>query len=214
MPVDLNAALEELREVAEETRVPAGGTGEMSRAEWSQNIALCRSVIERFTPESSPYRKQILVATKRGINGGVVSEMNGILAALISDFSNGRSRTFEELIHADLAGDYMAQAEALQRSGYKDAAMVLAGSVLEQHLRNLAAKEGIGVMAGANYKKADTLNAELAKALVYGKTEQKAITAWLGRRNDAAHGNYNEYEAKDVHLAMEAIQTFLMRFPA
>jgi putative aminopeptidase FrvX len=92
--------------------------------------------------------------------------------------------------------------------------MVIAGSVLEQHLRNLAAQHGISVMAGANYKKAETLNADLTKVEAYGKTEQKAVTALLGRRNDAAHGNYSEYDHKDVHVAMEGIRAFMTRFPA
>jgi hypothetical protein len=212
--VDLNGALKELREVAKEARPPANGTTAMSREQWSQSIALCRSAVERFTPDTSAYRKQVGVATKKGINGFVVSEMNGILAALTADFEKGRAHSFEELVHADLAGDYMSQAEALHKSGYKDAAMVLAGSVLEQHLRHLGAKHGISVMAGGNYKKADTLNADLTKAHAYGKTEQKAVTAWLGRRNDAAHGNYSEYDHKDVHVAMEGIQAFMTRFPA
>ena len=214
MAVDLTGALKELQQVANEAAPPLKGTSAMTRERWSLSIALCRSAIERFTPENSPYRKQVVVATKKGVNGYAVSEMNGILAALIADFEKGRAHSFEELIHADLAGDYMAQAEALQKSGYKDAAMVLAGSVLEQHLRHLAAKHGIAVMGGANYKKADTLNVDLAKAGAYGKTEQKTVTAWLGRRNDAAHGNYDEYDHKDVHVAMEGIEAFMTRFPA
>jgi hypothetical protein len=214
MSVDLNAAVKELREVAKEAQTPSRGTTVMSREQWSHSIALSRSAVERFTPENSPYRKQVLLAAKPGVNGHVVAEMNGILAALISDFEHGRAHSFEELIHADTAGDYMAQAETLHKSGYKDAAMVLAGSVLEQHLRHLAAKHGIGVTAGGTYKRADTLNAELTKASAYGKAEQKSVTAWLARRNDAAHGNYDAYDHRDVHAAMEGIQAFVLRFPA
>ena len=69
-------------------------------------------------------------------------------------------------------------------------------------------------MAGANYRKADTLNAELAKAHAYSTTEQKGVTTWLGRRNDAAHGNYSEYDRREVSLTMGGINGFMTRFPA
>lgn len=135
----------------------------MSRQEWSRSIALCRSPIERFTADNSAYRRQVATVTKNGVNGSVTAEMVGLLDALVADFAKGRLATFEELIHADMAGDYLQQADALLRSGYKDPALVLAGSVLEQHLRSLATKNGVSVFSGGHPKKADTLNADLAK---------------------------------------------------
>jgi hypothetical protein len=45
-------------------------------------------------------------------------------------------------------------------------------------------------------------------------TEQKTITAWLGRRNEAAHGEYEAYDHRNVKHVIEGIQGFLTRFPA
>jgi hypothetical protein len=140
------------------------------------------------------------------------SDLMGTLAALIRDYEKGRLQTLEELIHSDVSGDYLQQADALLRAGYKDPAIVLAGSVLEQHLRQLATKYGITIFAGGVWKKADRLNADLAKAGVYGKTEQKAVTALLGRRNEAAHGEYGLYTAQDARLMLDQIQGMLARF--
>lgn len=180
----------------------------------SEAVALCRSAIERYTPEDSPYRRQVVVLTKQGVNIAVGSDTTGLLSALIKDFEKGRLRTFEEVIHADVSGDYMTQAETLLKGGYKDAAMVVGGTVLEQHLRLIASRNGVGLYTGGRYKKGEQLNADLSKAGVYGKTEQKMVTAWLGRRNDAAHGDYDAYDHRDVGHALDGIQAFVARFPA
>jgi hypothetical protein len=118
MPVDQEAAIAELREVLEEasdalrgSRANLGLSGGPDKA--SEAIALCRSAIERYTPENSPYRRQVVVLTKGGSNIGVGEKMTGTLLAFIRDFENGRLRSFEEVIHADVSGDYLDQSEAL-----------------------------------------------------------------------------------------------------
>lgn len=47
-------------------------------------------------------------------------------------------------------------------------------------------------------KTADSMNAELANGGVYDKLQQKQVTAWLGIRNAAGHGNYGDYAGTDV----------------
>jgi hypothetical protein len=42
------------------------------------------------------------------------------------------------------------------------------------------------------------MNADLCKAGVYNMGMQKQITAWAERRNKAAHGEWNDYNADDV----------------
>lgn len=56
------------------------------------------------------------------------------------DYEAGYMRTVEELIHADLFADFLERTDELVSKGYKDPAAVLAGSVLEEHLRKLAVK--------------------------------------------------------------------------
>jgi hypothetical protein len=219
MPFDRDQAIEEMRDVLAEAEalVPADMSSYTSGQDPSQAISLIRSAIERFTPERSSYRRQVdkllqnAVAAARADTAG---QLMGTLEALISDFEKGRLRTFEELIHSDVSADYLQQAETLLKAGYKDAAIVIAGSVLEQHLRQLADKHGVGLFSGGVWKKADRLNADLAKHEVYGKTEQKLVTAVLGRRNEAAHGNYHLYTSDDARVLIEQINTLLARYPA
>lgn len=104
-------------------------------------------------------------------------------------------------------------------TNYKDAAAVIAGSTLEAHIRQLCIKSGIPIEITTSSgdlkpKKADLMNSELAKANVYSKVDQKNVTAWLGLRNDAAHGNYNAYTKEQVALMIDNIRNFITRNPA
>jgi hypothetical protein len=120
-----------------------------------------------------------------------------------------------ELIHADLFSDFLDMVDHLLGEGFKDPAAVVAGSVLEGHLRQLAPKHGVSVVDGKGQnKKADLVNSELAAAGAYGKGDQKSITAWLHIRNSAAHGNYGDYTKDQVVLLAQAVRNFTSRIPA
>ena len=99
-------------------------------------------------------------------------------------------------------------------SGYKDAAAVMAGSTLEAHLRQIANKFSVQVEVSDRPKKADAINSDLAKISAYNKLDQKNVTAWLGLRNQAAHGNYNEYDKQQVNLLISSVRDFITRNPA
>ncbi len=58
------------------------------------------------------------------------------------------------------------------------------------------------------------MNSDLAKATAYKKNDQKQVTAWAGLRNDAAHGEYNNYTEGEVKLMVAGIRDFLSRNPA
>jgi hypothetical protein len=58
------------------------------------------------------------------------------------------------------------------------------------------------------------MNANLAKATVYGKNDQKQVIAWAGIRNDAAHGDYAKYTAPEVKIMATGIRDFITRNPA
>ena len=105
-------------------------------------------------------------------------------------------------------------AQYLLDSGYKDAAAVIAGSTLEAHLRQLCKKVGITTDSGGKPKKADTINSELIKEGAYKKLDQKNVTAWLGLRNSAAHGDYEVYDNMQVNLLISSIRDFITRVPA
>lgn len=182
----------------------------------SELLALVIATIERFAPSGSHYLTSTQATLKRM---GAHSPVNipyavGNLQALRIAYESGYLSTIAELIHAELFADFLEMAEYLLSEGYKDPAAVLAGSVLEEHLRQLAAKNGIPVYVGNKTKKADRVNSELAAAGVYSKLDQKSVTAWLDLRNKAAHGKYNEYSKEQVQLLLQSIRDFMVRIPA
>lgn len=59
-------------------------------------------------------------------------------------------------------------------------------------------------------KKLTQLNDELAKASVYNKLQQKQITALADIRNNAAHGDYDQFTKEDVERMIDDIERFLL----
>ena len=106
-------------------------------------------------------------------------------------------------------------AQHLLDEKYKDAAAVMIGSVLEEHLRQLCNKNEISIditKSGTLIpKKAELLNAEICSAGVYNKLDQKNVTVWLDLRNKAAHGKYSEYSQAQVEFIVQAIVEFMAR---
>ena len=183
------------------------------------------STIERITSAKSEYYKSIQIAFdeknkyRYSHNGLILKHVVGIIQALKSDLENDYLKSLSEIIHSDLFSDYIDMSSHLLEEGYKDPAAVLTGSTLENHLRNLCVKNNIGIEYENNKgkivpKKADSLNAELAKEEVYNKTYQKQITAWLDLRNNAAHGKYDQYNDTEVKLMISGILNFIQLYPA
>ncbi len=143
----------------------------------------------------------------------------GILRALRDDYANGRILSVHERIRSDVFSDFLEIAEYLiEDEGLKDPAAVLAGGVLEEHLRKLCDKHGVPTTStdskGKTHpKRLDALNGELGNQAVYSKNEQKQITAWAGIRNDAAHANFGSYTGEQVKLMIAGIRDFLNRHP-
>jgi len=179
-------------------------------------LNLMSSTVQQFSPPGSQYEANLKDMLKKsdGTNAYFLPHLAGMLLALREAYEAGYLRTVEELIHADLFADFLEKARYLLSEGYKDPAAVIAGSVLEEHLRKLCIRTGITVETGGRLKKADALNAELATRGAYSKLDQKSVTAWLDLRNKAAHGKYSEYSREQVALTIQAVRDFLSRNPA
>ena len=177
------------------------------------------TVIERVSGRDSDYYKRIMDLLNVNIWEHLkVKNLVGVLNALYGNLKAGYLKSFSELIRADIFSDYIEMAEYLLEEGYKDAAAVITGSTLEEHLRKLSIKNGIEIkiMSGGKLKpkKADVMNSELAKKNIYSKLEQKNVTAWLDLRNKAAHGKYSEYDDTQVKLMIMGVRDFIVRNPA
>ncbi len=136
----------------------------------------------------------------------------GILAAAKNEIQGGWLFTTKEIVSAEILSDFIEMAICLLGEQCKEAAAVMGGSVLEEHLRQLCNKHGKIVRSGKSVpKKADSLNSELASANIYTKLDQKSVTAWLDLRNKAAHGEYSEYSTEQVELMLNGVTDFIAR---
>ena len=174
------------------------------------------AAIERISGRNATYFRQVTKLDSNGQNNPwyALSNLIGIAKALLSDIQNNYLSSFEETVHGDMFGDFLEMADQLIETKNKDAAAVLAGSTLEAHIRQLCDKYRVTTISGEKPKKTDTLNAELVKAGAYTKLDQKNVTAWLGLRNKAVHGNYSEYTMDQVKLFIDGIRNFVTRNPA
>ena len=195
-------------------RIIGGGSSRVDVVSFYKFSSASISFVMKLFGENHPYFKAfsekvsnaMASSTKRGI---------GMLHAIKGEIEQGWLTSTRGLISADIFGDFLEMAEHLLSEGYKDPAAVLIGSALEQHLKNLCAANNIDVdverNGKASPKKADVINADLVKGSVYSKLDHKNVTLWLGLRNNAAHGNFSEYNSKQVSLMLSAVSEFMGR---
>lgn len=180
-------------------------------------VTMSRAAVRRIAGPSSEYMRhieRILAEERKGWIGATLTAIVGVVESLRADLSAGHLRTLGELLHAEVFSDLLEMAHHLQGEGYKDAAATITGAALESHLRRLAESNGVVVEVEGRSKKADQLNAELAKAEAYSKLDQKSVTAWLDLRNKAAHGRFAEYSQEQVSLLIAGVRDFMLRYPA
>ncbi len=177
------------------------------------------AVIERITGAQSSLSEQARKAIERiaanNLDSTSRDSLLGMVRSLRDEVEAGYLMGAQTLIRAEIFGDLLEQAEYLLSEGYTNAAPVLCGSVLEAHLRNLCTVQHIDVTdTTGKPKKSSRLNDDLVKAKAYSALEQKEVTAWLAVRNSAAHGEHNQYDAKQVDLMVQGVRGFMARHPA
>lgn len=164
-----------------------------------------QNILLRVFGESSPHYKNFCAELKN-LTYGPALQMKGVLRAALDDYRNDYLFDVKRLIAGDVFSDILEQSRHLLENGYFQAAMVLAGSVLEDTLRSLCTKNSVAVPPKP---KLDQMNSDLAKAGEYTKLIQKRITAIADVRNSAAHGKWTDFSQSDVEDALAWIERFV-----
>ncbi|QNM92378.1 DUF4145 domain-containing protein [Arcobacter cryaerophilus gv. pseudocryaerophilus] len=136
----------------------------------------------------------------------VFDRQKALFLAFKDDYEKGLISSMKYLIEANVFDTELEQAKELLSNRYKLAAAVIGGVVLETALRSLCDKEKI------EHGKLDKMNADLAKAGVYNKFQQKSITALADIRNSAAHGKDSEFTHENVENMIRDIESFLANY--
>jgi hypothetical protein len=192
-------------------------SGNTTIEEIASVITKSKAAIARIVGDNSEYYKDTEAVLKRTYinDGNKLRHIIGTIQALKGDLENDYLKSFSDIVQSEVFSDYLEMAEHLLKEGYKDPAAVLIGSTLEVHLRELCTTYEIEVNTTNSKgksipKKADLMNADLAKSEVYSSAYQKQIIAWLGIRNSAAHGKYDEYTNEEVSLMLQGIRQFIL----
>lgn len=220
----LGALVQAYDEIRKQTQYDdlSGGTREAAAAAQRLGIRAVAAV-ERLLPPGTAYRVQAdaIVNTHSKLGavsnpGGMTLRLMEVLRAFREDAAAGYLAELQASIHGGVFADFLEMAEHVLSEIHRTPAAVIAGFTSEEHLRKMCAALSIQVaLPDGSPKKADALNAELAKAGAYpSKTDGKDVTAWLGRRNDAAHGHHDRYSDDQVALMIEGVRNFITRHPA
>jgi hypothetical protein len=172
------------------------------------------SFIERVYGRGHSHFEQFTAKTDSSYVGDTERGL-AILEAIRAELAGSWLFTIKGLVAAEIYSDFLDQASHLLEQGYKDAAAVMIGSVLEEHLRQLSFKTSLPTSDEKDGKhvprKAERMNAELVRGGVYTALDAKQVTAWLGVRNSAAHGNYEEYTKEQVKNFLSGVVEFISR---
>jgi hypothetical protein len=172
------------------------------------------SVIIDIFDAQHPYSKQFSVQVANVSEECILVGLS-ILESIKHEVSRGWLTTMRSSITAEVFSDFLEMGKYFLDEGYKDAAAVMIGSVLEEHLRGLCSRNNIPITNTKEDKeipkKASLINDELRKADIYNSLDHKSVTSLLDLRNSAAHGKYGEYKIEQVQLMYQAVLNFVNR---
>lgn len=181
---------------------------------WRTNA---KTLLVNVIPENNPQRKAAdefdhlkdrIDNLKYGIS---------FLDAIKDDFYLGFLDDVSDHIEAEIASNYMGQAEYLLKEGQSGKwdhvpAAVLAGAVFEKALRDLCEIQEPAVSALKGNGDPKTLNPlidDLKKAGAFNELKAKQLRSWADIRNAAAHGEFKKFDRNDVENMINGINNFL-----
>lgn len=143
----------------------------------------------------------------------------GLLKAIRNDFEHGFLDDLSEQIEAEIASDYMGQAEQLLAEGQSGKfdhvpAAVLTGAVLENALRKLCQRQSPSILTHKPNGQPLTLGPlieALKKANAIKQTEAAQLMSWAQIRNKAAHGEFDQFHRGQVESMVRGVEDFLAR---
>lgn len=168
----------------------------------------CLHILERTFGEEGIYFKDLSKALSKFISQKAhLTHGVALIEGAKEEIEKGFLYKLEHLISTDFFDSITEQAEYLLKSGFKDVAAILGRVVIENTLKDLGEREGITVPEKI---KLAALNQLLCKEGVYVKNVWRTIQAQIDIGNDAAHGDFDKYDAKSVKNMLTWIREMLL----
>ena len=183
-------------------------------SKWETN---CLTLFDTFTKQGTKLKERVDEFSHASDSKTGVQFRLGILEAFRDDFEQGFLDDLLLRVEAEVAADYMGQAEGLLKEGQPGKfdhvpAAVLAGAVLEKALRTLCNEQQPPVSIVNAKGEPRTLNPlidELKKAGAFNELKAKQLRSWADIRNAAAHGDFGAFGKADVEQMISGTNNFL-----
>ncbi len=172
-------------------------------ADWSNQAFVWLTQV--FGPAHT-YTKDFEWLTVADADEKSVDEGLGVLREALTDGEQGYLDNLREIAAAGGFSDSLDQADHLLENGYVAPAASLAGAVLENGLRSLAARHDIPVKGRDNLS---ALNNKLGEKAVYDRIRQRRVSVWTKVRDYAVHGHFDDLHESDVDDLIKGVQNFL-----
>lgn len=219
MPADSSTILEEIDQALNAWRAlrAASSFDDCSDRPLEERVKVkerLAATLGRLAPRGSRHEECFRQAT--GSATPLSRSLATLVGALTALKSEHEATTPEEAgapVDADPLAGVLEMARQIHDEGFGDAATVMAGGALAQHLRALCIEHGIEA-AGVGYAETDRLNAELARHGVYDDQSRQDVVSWLGSWNDAVRGAPDDRTGEQVRELIDSITDFVTRHPA
>jgi hypothetical protein len=195
-------ALNEIRQVIREV-AEALGSGDAANRRAA--ILACQTM-RRWAPSVDVYASGYKRVYEKIENepARALLEAIPLLQTLLTEVENGWLDSFEQQIRLEIESDLLAQAEQLLQGHHLRAATVLAGAALEQNIRSVASRAGIGT--SHNF---DRLLDDLVKAGKLTHPQRTQLRWCYSLRNAAAHGEAMSDDDGPIRLMLQSIRAVL-----
>lgn len=222
MTYDKHAVLAQIDEVltrvgASEDRPYPAMRGEASAASRSLqgNPGEMASALVAAIERNAPHPSYVIRASElKGEGAATIQRLVGVLVSVRKDIEAGYFRTLEERVREGVFDDLLESAEHILTIHPAPAA-VLAGSVLEEHVRALARAREIDLVdAKERPRSFEHLSEDLVRHGLFGQSQRKTVAAWYAQRTEAAHGHFENVIADDVPRMIAGVRDFITRHPA
>ena len=185
--------------------------------EWRTKAA---TLLTRVVPKGHVHREAAEGLSKLQPSYEPLQVAVSLLRGVKDDLDKGFLDDLSTCIEAEIAADYMGQAEHLLVEGHRGKfdhvpAAVLAGAVLEKALHTLCDQQQPPVpLKGSKgeFKSLAPLIDGLKKAGAFNEARSKQLRAWADLRNLAAHGEFTQFKRNDVEAMISGINNFLADF--
>lgn len=173
---------------------------------------LCRAV-----PKGHIHWQSVERITTEGITEEHLRSTISLLRGIRDDLEKGFLDGLSSEIEAEVASDYMGQAQQLLAEGHAGKfdhvpAAVLAGAVLERALRTLCTEQEPPIPlknSRGEFKTLCPIIDDLKKSGLFNEAKAKQLRAWADIRNLAAHGEFDQFKRTDVEPMLAGIEMFM-----